>query len=119
MNDDPCSRDGCPCKGWRHRDFDAFGQQEPVSEPPTDTTLRFLAPDPHLGVRQEQGGVTAYPTMESELVELRRLLHDVLGLSARIATRWGPRALHTEVETLLRIVCVWGGRDIQWGRDIL
>ena len=62
--------------------------------------------------------MAAYPPMESELVELRRLLHDVLELSARIARRWGPRELHTEVETLLRIVCVWGGQGIQWGRDM-
>ena len=119
LNDDPCSRDGCPCKGWRHRDFDALGEQEPFSEPRTDTTFRFRAPDPYLGVPQEQGGVTTYPPMESEMVELRRLLHDVLELSSRIAGRFGPRELLREVETLLRIVRVWGGRGIQWGRDIL
>ena len=53
------------------------------------------------------------------MVELWRLLHDVLELSSRIAGRFGPRALLREVETLVRIVRVWGGRGIQWGRDIL
>ena len=92
LNDDPGSRDGCPCKGWRHRDFDALGEQEPFSEPPMETTFSFREPDPYLGVPQEQGGVRTYPPMESEMVELRRLLHDVLELSSRIAGRFGPRA---------------------------
>ena len=84
-----------------------------------ETTFSFREPDPYLGVPQEQGGVRTYPPMESEMVELRRLLHDVLELSSRIAGRFGPRALLREVETLVRIVRVWGGRGINWGRDIL
>ena len=119
LNDDPCSRDGCPCKGWRHRDFDALGEQEPFSEPPMETTFSFREPDPHLGVPQERGGVTTYPPMESEMADLRRLLQDILRLSSRIAGRTGRRSLLAEVETLLRIVRVWGGRGIHWGRDIL
>ena len=69
-----------------------MGEQEPFSEPPMETTFRFREPDPYLGVPQEQGGVRTSPPMESEMVELRRLLHDVLELSSRIAGRFGPRA---------------------------
>ena len=57
--------------------------------------------------------------MESEFVDLERLLQDVHELSSSIALRFGRRELLREVETLLRIVRVWGGRGIQWGRDLL
>ena len=59
---------------------------------------------------------TAGPSLEQELAELRGLLHELLEVSMRIAQRFGLATLHRELETLERVVRVWGGRYIRWGR---
>ena len=53
-------------------------------------------------------------SLQQELVELRGWLHELLEVSMRISRRFGLATVHREVETLERVVLVWGARYIRW-----
>ena len=96
-----CSRVVCPRNGRRQRDLawqpEEFATQGPEPVPPPD----------------QQG-----PSLHQLLAELRGLLHEVVETACLIAQRHGVAALRREVPTLERVVHVFGGRWIRWGREV-
>ena len=115
-----CSDRNCARNGRRQRDFllntgdesQGSGEARPLN--PVSPSPR-AEPSAAAVVEAEGGGGAEGPTQE-EMAELRGLLHELLELSTRISRPAGARALHREVETLERVVRVWGGAYIRWKR---
>ena len=80
-----------------------------------------MSPSPRPGDAAVPPGEPIAPAadqdLEQDLAEVRGLLHELLEVSTRIGRRVGVTALHREVQTLERVVRVWGGRYIRWGRE--
>ena len=112
-----CSRPDCPRNGRRQRDVRwMLEQNERDVEPPPPVSPSPRQEDAAPDVVEPPAPSPAELTFEQELAELRGLLHELLEVSTRICRRFGLTALYREVDTLERVVRVWGGRYVRWGR---
>ena len=116
-----CSNRTCARNGRRQRHLLLAHENEIVesgeARPPHPVSSSPREEPSAPAVEPALGGGAEAPTQQ-DLAELRGLLHELLELSARISRQAGARALHREVETLERVVRVWGGAHIRWRGEI-
>ena len=113
-----CSRVGCGRNGARQRDLWATWQEQgDVEQPPPGRQSRPREPEEEIPPAGHSPPLHL-PSFEQEMKELRGLLHELLEISVRIWQRFGLRSLHSEFETLLRVVRVWGGHNIRWSHKV-